>query len=122
MLGTAQHYREYFELLVKHAVEHAKLVEFEGRQVYFANASLKTMKSLVGNTLARQHGPFALVVSAHPEGYGVSIRGDGSVDVAKIAQKYGGNGHPNAAGFLIPREGPFPWELVHTDEDTGDRN
>jgi oligoribonuclease NrnB/cAMP/cGMP phosphodiesterase (DHH superfamily) len=115
MLERARIYREYFELLVQQSVEHAKLVSFEGTPVYFATASLKTMKSLAGNLLAQKQGPFSLVVSAHPEGYGVSIRGDGSVDVAKIAQKYGGNGHPNAAGFLIPREGPFPWSIIETE-------
>lgn len=31
----------------------------------------------------------------------VSLRSDGSVDVAEIANKYGGGGHPNAAGFSV---------------------
>ncbi|MFZ1987959.1 MAG: hypothetical protein WAV21_02930 [Minisyncoccia bacterium] len=106
-------YAEYFELLAHLSVEHAKLISFEGYECYFANAHpLKSMKSLVGNLLAKKKGPIALVVSAHPEGYGVSIRGDGSVDVSKIAQKFGGNGHPNSSGFLIAREGPFPWTLI----------
>ncbi|HEX5774498.1 MAG TPA: hypothetical protein VFY28_00865 [Candidatus Paceibacterota bacterium] len=118
MLERARIYREYFEILVKLTVDHAKLVLFEGYEVYFASApSLKSLKSLVGNQLATKQGPFGLVVSAHPNGYGVSIRGDGSVDVAKIAQKFGGNGHPSAAGFLIPREGPFPWELIESEEE-----
>lgn len=112
-------YAEYFELLATLAVDHAKLIEFEGHQVYFATAHpFKPMKSLVGNLLARKHGPFALVVGAHPEGYGVSIRGDGSVDVAKIAQKYGGNGHKDSAGFLVPNNAPMPWKVI---EDGYDR-
>lgn len=119
MLERARIYREYFELLVKIAVDHAKLISFEGHEVLFASSPpLKSMKSLIGNQLALKHAPFGLVVSAHPEGYGVSIRGDGSVDVAEIAQRFGGNGHPSAAGFLIPREGPFPWTLIKDDEDT----
>jgi oligoribonuclease NrnB/cAMP/cGMP phosphodiesterase (DHH superfamily) len=110
-------YAEYFELLALEAVSHAKLVSFEGHDVYFvASHPMKSMKSLIGNMLARKHGPFALVVTAHPNGYGVSIRGDGSIDVSVIAQKYGGNGHPSASGFLIPREGPFPWTLIPKDE------
>lgn len=118
LLEKARIYAEYFELLANEAAEHAKLVSFEGYECYFGNAHpLKTMKSLVGNLLAKKKGPIALVVSAHPSGYGVSIRGDGTVDVAKIAQKYGGNGHPNSAGFIIPREGPFPWEKLESDED-----
>lgn len=121
MLSRATIYREYFERLATISVEHAKLVSFEGHEVYFAQAHpLKSMKSLVGNLLAKKKGPCALVVSAHPNGYGVSIRGDGSVDVSKIAQKFGGNGHPNSAGFLISREGPFPWTLIPEDETARD--
>lgn len=121
LLEKAAAYREYFEYLAEQAVEKANLVSFEGYEIYFATAHPhKTMKSLVGNLLAKKKGPFALVVSPHPNGYGVSIRGDGSVNVAEIAAKFGGNGHPNSAGFLIPREGPFPWELIENDENTGD--
>lgn len=109
-------YAEYFELLAQEAADHAKLVSFEGYECYFGTAHpLKTMKSLVGNLLAKKKGPIALVVAAHPNGYGVSIRGDGTVDVSKIAQKYGGNGHPNSSGFLIPREGPFPWTMLEAE-------
>lgn len=117
MLEHAHIYREYFDLLAKISVDHAKLVLFEGYEIYFAQAHpLKSMKSLVGNLLANKKGPCALVVSAHPNGYGVSIRGDGSVDVSKIAQKFGGNGHKDSSGFLIPREGPFPWTLIEEQE------
>jgi len=40
----------------------------------------------------------------HPEKtkkYHVSLRSDGSIDVAMIASKFGGGGHPSAAGFSI---------------------
>ncbi len=122
-LAKLRTYSEYFEILADLAVEHAKLVSFEGYEIYFATAHpMKPMKSLVGNLLARKHGPFALVVSAHPKGYGVSIRGDGSVDVSAIARKYGGNGHKDSSGFLIPAGTPVPWTLVETDEDTRDRD
>ena len=120
MLTVARSYAEYFVLLADIAVDSAKLVEFEGHQVYFANSHpLKPMKSLVGNLLAKKRGPFALVVSAHPQGYGVSIRGDGTVDVAALAAKYGGNGHPSSAGFAIPADKPLPWTLIEEDETTG---
>jgi phosphoesterase RecJ-like protein len=32
----------------------------------------------------------------------VSLRGKGDVDVQKIAARFGGGGHPNAAGFTVP--------------------
>lgn len=121
LLEKMRTYAEYFELLAEFAAEHAKLVEFEGHRIYFATAHpFKPMKSLVGNLLARKQGPFALVVAAHPKGYGVSIRGDGSIDVSKIAQKYGGNGHKDSSGFLIPANGPVPWTLIEDDEASRD--
>lgn len=118
LLQKASIFAECFDKLADLSVEHAKMVEFEGRTVPFANAHpYKPIKSLVGNKLAKKFPPFALVVSAHPEGYGVSIRGDGSVNVAEIASHYGGNGHPSSAGFLISRDGPFPWKLVEEGYD-----
>jgi uncharacterized protein len=119
-LKKARSYAEYFELLAAMAVERAKLVSFEGYEIYFGTAHpFKSLKTRVGVDLAKKKGPFALIVSAHPNGYGVSIRGDGSIDVAAIAAKFGGNGHRSSAGFLIPREGPFPWELIEN-EDSSD--
>jgi hypothetical protein len=113
MLATARAFREHFEKLAAYSVEHAKLISFEGYEVYFAATHpIKSMKSLVGHLLARKKGPFALVATAHPEGYGVSIRGDGGIDCTKIAQKYGGNGHPDASGFIVPTGLPMPWTLI----------
>ncbi len=111
-------YGEYFEMLAEFATEHVKLVKFEGYEVTFATAHpFKPMKSLVGNLLAKKHGPFCLVVSAHPNGFGVSIRGDGTVDVSAIARKYGGNGHHDSSGFAIPADGNMPWELIEEDKE-----
>ncbi len=122
ILEKANTYAEYFELLAEHAVKKAKLVSFEGYECYFANCHpLKPLKSLVGHLLAKKKGPVALVVSAHPNGFGVSIRGDESVDVSEIAKRFGGGGHKNSGGFMIHREDPFPWTLIdETDEDSSD--
>lgn len=118
-LVKARAYAEYFEILARLAVDNAKTVQFEGHEVLFATAHpFKPLKSLVGNLLARKQGPFGLVVTAHPKGYGVSIRGDGTIDVAAIAQKYGGNGHKSSAGFVIPADSTLPWTLIEIDENT----
>ena len=40
----------------------------------------------------------------HPnadKNYHVSLRSDGSIDVAAIASSFGGGGHPSAAGFNL---------------------
>ena len=110
ILKKAAAYTEFFEALAQSSVERAKKVRFEGREVYFAATHPNiTMKSFVGNELYKKLPPFSLVVTAHPNGFGVSIRGDETVDVSKIAEKYGGGGHPGSAGFFIPNGETMPW-------------
>jgi oligoribonuclease NrnB/cAMP/cGMP phosphodiesterase (DHH superfamily) len=110
ILDKANAYLEYFNHLVALSVEHAHPVLFEGYTVLLANTSpLKTLKSAVGNELLKKMPPFALVMSVHPNGLGVSIRGDGTVDVSAIARKYGGNGHPSSSGFHIPWQSVMPF-------------
>ncbi len=114
----ARTYAEYFGLLAKYAAAQAKLVEFEGYTCYFATSHpLITLKSVVAETLYKMRPPIALIVTAHPEGFGVSIRSDESVDVAAIARKYGGNGHPGSAGFMVPLDKPMPWKLVEEESE-----
>lgn len=106
-------YREYFDLLVLQSVERAKLVSFEGFEVYAGQTHPnKPMVSAFGNALARKKGPMGLVLQIRTEGIAVSLRGDGTIDLTKVAQKYGGNGHPDSAAFLVPWGAPFPWTPI----------
>ena len=118
ILEKAAAYTEFSDTIVHASVNKAKLVRFEGYEVYFsATYPNITVKSSVGNALYTKQPPFALVVTAHPTGYGVSIRGDGSVDVSKIAEKYGGGGHPGSAGFFVKNNSVMPWEEVEGERD-----
>lgn len=113
LLAKATAYNEYFEQLCQISVEAAKKVRFEGHECYFATTSPSiTLRSRVAHELYMKLPPFALIVRAHPDGYGVSIRGNGTVDVAKIAAKFGGGGHPGSAGFFIPYGSVLPWVEV----------
>ena len=42
----------------------------------------------------------------------VSLRSDGSVDVSKLAKKYGGGGHKAAAGFSFKVGRKAPWKKI----------
>jgi uncharacterized protein len=118
ILKKASAYTEFFEALARSSVERAKKVRFEGYEVYFAATHPSiTMKSYVGHELYEKLPPFALIVTAHPNGFGVSIRGDGTVDVSKIAEKYGGGGHPGSAGFFIPNGAEMPWAEIPENEN-----
>ena len=59
--------------------------------------------SELANRLAEQSGSFGLIWQLGADGEAkVSLRAAGKVDVAEIATRYGGGGHPNAAGFRLP--------------------
>ncbi len=120
LLEKIRIYREYFDLLVASSVERAKLVSFEGYEVYAGQTHPnKPMVSAFGNALARKKGPMGLVLQIRSEGIAVSLRGDGSLDLTTIAKKYGGNGHPSSCAFLVPWGTPLPWTPV-TDETPRD--
>ena len=64
----------------------------------------------VGNALAKQNpdAKFVCCYSDTHEGFRYySLRSVGDFDVSKIAAKFGGGGHKNAAGFLVKNQVPF---------------
>ncbi len=119
ILDVGTIYAEHTDKLVEHIAANADLVEFEGYTVYFTGTGVQAMTDFVGNLLARKHPPFALVARPSAKGLSVSLRGDGSVDVAEIARRFGGNGHPSAAAFRLDWGTPVPWKVAPEDEDTG---
>ncbi len=111
ILAIAKHYQEYFDSLVEHSVNAAKKVSFEGYTCYFATTH-GSMRSQVAHALYEKLPPIALVVTAHPDGFAVSIRSDETVDVTKIAAKFNGGGHPAASGFFIRNGVTMPWTEI----------
>ncbi len=110
-------YREYFDLLVEYTASRAKPVLFEGHEVYMVTVNpLKPFVSAVGASLRNKYPPFALLAHAFPGGMRISMRGDGSVDLAQLAQKYGGNGHRNSSAFSLTWGDPLPWTAIEKDE------
>ena len=114
-------YTEYFEILVARLIARGKKARFEGYECYIGFGS-DFFASDVGNGLAKKLPPIALVINAQTDGgLRVSLRRDknSDVDLAKLAQKYGGNGHPYAAAFSLPWGAPIPWTLLN-DETSRD--
>lgn len=80
------------------ALERAvEVVDREGRRVRAAVISGDA--SDTGHLLAEGYD-YALMLN--PGTGAVSLRGTGKVNLAALAERYGGGGHPNAAGF-VPR-------------------
>ncbi len=117
ILERGRIYAEHSDKLIEHLAANADLVEFEGYTVYFTGTGVQAFTDFVGNLLARKHPPFALVARPSANGLSVSMRGDGSVDVAEIARRFGGNGHPSAAAFRLTWDTPVPWKLAPKDEN-----
>lgn len=113
LLGKARTYREYFDLLIDQAVTRAKLVSFEGYEVLIGTTHpMKQMVSALGNKMALAQPPFGMILQPREHGMSISMRGDGSIDLTEIAQRYGGNGHPNSVAFHLNWGDPIPWTEV----------
>lgn len=104
-------YNEYAEYLCEQAATNAEMVEFEGHKVLAVNSG-RVMHSRIGNLLAKKHPPFAIVWYRHHGRWHVSLRGDGSINLAEIAQRHGGNGHHNAAGFTVAFDAKLPFTFL----------
>lgn len=97
--GAVSHLDGYVERTVTHARDGNLL----GYKVKIVNAPYSGA-SEIGNTLAKLPG-VDFSVSWFERADDIiqfSLRGTGKVDLSVIAQKFGGGGHPNAAGFQLP--------------------
>ncbi|MDO8676662.1 MAG: DHHA1 domain-containing protein [Candidatus Azambacteria bacterium] len=89
--------------------ESAYPVIFEGHKIYAINAP-RFLRSKIGMQLSKKYPPFSLVWVRDKNRIEVSLRSNGGLNVSEIALKFGGGGHPNAAGFSIPANFKFPWK------------
>ena len=92
-------------------IKRVGMVLFEGMKVYAVNSSYKILASELGHQLTKKTGLMGIVWYEENGELKVSLRADGKIDVSKIAQKYGGGGHKNAAGFVI-KNGKKPWKIL----------
>ena len=77
-------------------------VTFEGFEVPMAN--LPRALASEGGSLMSKEAPFAIVYHDGKDTRNFSLRSSNGIDVSTIAAKFGGGGHPTAAGFRLPRE------------------
>ncbi len=122
ILERGRLYAEHMDKLIKSIGSRAKLVEFEGHTVYFSSTVLQAITDYLGHELAQKQPPFAMMVRAAVDGVRVSLRSNGTFDVANVARKYGGNGPPGAAAFSIPWGAPIPWKATPEKKDENPRD
>jgi uncharacterized protein len=103
-----------FDKQVEEHIAKATLVSFEGYEVYACNAP-SFIRSELGHKLAIKKGPFSLVYRFEGDTLRVSLRGDGSIDVSALAEKYKGGGHHQAAAIIFKNQHPLPFDKISQD-------
>lgn len=102
----------YKDKIIEYIVRsNAYPVIFESHKIYAINAP-RFLRSQIGQLLAEKYSPFSLVWQRDKKRIEVSLRSNGDLDVSKIAFKFGGGGHRNAAGFSLSANSKFPWKDV----------
>ena len=98
----------YQKTLVNQLAETAELVSFEGHSILVANAP-HALASSLGHVLYQKNPPMSVIWNQQKDRKSFSLRSDGTVDVGRMAQKYGGGGHKTAAGFRLEPDAELPW-------------
>ena len=97
----------YQDRLIRPRVKSHAWTTIDGYRVPITNSTC--LSSEIGNRLAKNH-PFGVVFFVTKESrYVYNLRSVGAegVDVGEIAQRYGGGGHRNAAGFTLDEALPM---------------
>lgn len=100
MRSHGQAIRHFVDQQVARTCEYARMGEIQGHRIPIVNSTM--FQSEIGEKLLELYpeAPFAAIFGVRPGGDRVySLRSRGDFDVAKVAEKYGGGGHPGAAGF-----------------------
>lgn len=107
---------KFEDKLVATQLSFKERVKFEGHTVWAVNTS-RIHRSILGNHLAELNeaeGGLALgiVYYHYAGGVHISLRSKGNVDVATIAEKYGGGGHRNAASLHVDSFADLPFTFI----------
>lgn len=89
-----------FKCQLKEIAEGAKPVILSGAQGLMINAN-HVFTSELGSMLAKQSGTFALLWREEKNRIACSLRGVDGFEVHKIAERFGGGGHPSSASFRM---------------------
>lgn len=98
---------EHKKRTIGRLIAKAKEIKFHGYKAKIINSPI--FPSEIGNELIRQGVKIGIIWYDDNKKVKVSLRSDGKVNVAKLAEKYGGGGHKAAASFRIPKTTKLPW-------------
>lgn len=98
------------KLLIQERASRAAWVKFSGRRALAVESKIFT--SEIGHILARRSKYLGIVWSRRGRFLKVSLRSTGRLNVAKLAEKFGGGGHYHAAGFYLKKSAKLPWRAI----------
>jgi len=101
----------YQNIIVKKLANSGTEVILDGQTAVAVNSPI--LESEIGDYIRRNKKAMGLIWSLINGRVKVSLRSDGSIDVSKIAQKFGGGGHRPAAGFAFNAKIKFPWKKIN---------
>ncbi|MCX6702865.1 MAG: DHHA1 domain-containing protein [Candidatus Wolfebacteria bacterium] len=100
---------QYESGIVSALVGNGEEVVFDGHKALAVNSPV--LISEIGSYVRDERGiPLAIIWYRTKSVISVSLRSDGSIDCAKLAEKYGGGGHEAASGFTLRIDENFPWK------------
>ena len=107
---------EFEDKLINGLLEFKERVLFEGHDVWALNVS-RVYRSILGHKLAElnkgtEEPELGIVYYRNQGAVHISLRSNGDVDVAAIAEKYGGGGHKNAASIRVDSFADLPFEFI----------
>ena len=95
---------------VEHAVKDAELVELCGHKTLCSNSF--HLVSFIGHGLYKKLPPMGIIWSRRKDVIVVSLRSNGKINVAKLAERFGGGGHKESAAFELSPSGKLPWKVI----------
>lgn len=104
------------EKIISGLMDFKERVRFEGYEVWALNVS-RVYRSVLGHKLATLNvdtgrPELGIVYYRNQGAVHISLRSNGEVDVAAIAEKYGGGGHKNAASIRVESFADLPFEFI----------
>lgn len=100
---------KYQDILIKDLADSGVKVTIDGQPAIAVNSPL--LHSEIGHYIWKNYPKTAGIIWNSTNGrIKVSLRSDKTIDVSKIAKKFGGGGHKTSAGFSIDAEMKFPWK------------
>ncbi|MBI4993770.1 hypothetical protein HZC33_02330 [Candidatus Wolfebacteria bacterium] len=101
---------KYREMLIKRIVKNIEEVRFEKHKAFAINSPI--FQSEIGNFIIKNKKAIGIIWSRKKGKINVSLRADKKINVAKIAEKYGGGGHKAAAGLAFKTKIKFLWKEI----------